>query len=172
MDYAAPSWVRGAAVAACLCGGVGIAGLLGWGLGDPTWSISSGIGALFAAAVFEVRPWLRQDLGGSTLARTSHRAGLLKAADLLWANYRQHSTCTCMCVTRMVFKAHECAAAMLSLHCRTVFNMCCACCCCVLHRLVAPSGCLWMRPRCWRHSGRTLVSSTGSVCSSVDVETH
>jgi hypothetical protein len=29
-----------------------------------------------------------------------------------------------------------------------------------------------MRPRCWRHSGRTLVSSTGSVCSSVDVETH
>lgn len=55
LEYAAPLWVRGAAAATCLAGGVSIAVLFGWGLGDPTWSISSGIGALFAAAVFEVR---------------------------------------------------------------------------------------------------------------------
>lgn len=55
VDYAAPAWVKGAAAAACVCGGLSIAALLGFSLGDPTWSISSGIGALFAAAVFEVR---------------------------------------------------------------------------------------------------------------------
>ena len=54
VDYSAPSWVRGAAAGTCVGGGLAIAVLLGWGLGDPTWSISSGIGALFAAAVFEV----------------------------------------------------------------------------------------------------------------------
>jgi hypothetical protein len=54
VDYSAPSWVRGAAAGTCVGGGLAIAALLGWGLGDPTWSISSGIGALFAAAVFEV----------------------------------------------------------------------------------------------------------------------
>lgn len=54
VDYSAPSWVRGAAASACVCGGLTIAALLAWSLGDPTWSISSGIGALFAAAIFEV----------------------------------------------------------------------------------------------------------------------
>lgn len=53
VDYAAPAWVKGAAASACVCGGLSIAALLGFSLGDPTWSISSGIGALFAAAVFE-----------------------------------------------------------------------------------------------------------------------
>ncbi|WIA21371.1 hypothetical protein OEZ85_000590 [Tetradesmus obliquus] len=54
IDYQVPFWIKAAAAAACLTGGVAAAGVLEAGLGDPTWSISSGIGALFAAGIFEV----------------------------------------------------------------------------------------------------------------------
>eukprot|EP00878_Enallax_costatus_P022071 GHUV01023403.1.p1 GENE.GHUV01023403.1~~GHUV01023403.1.p1 ORF type:complete len:258 (+),score=58.55 GHUV01023403.1:156-929(+) len=81
IDYVAPLWTGAAAAATCLLGGIAISALLESGLGDPTWAVSSGIGALFAAAVFEVgRPkrltvaeaqqleaqW--QDFGGYLLA--------------------------------------------------------------------------------------------------------
>jgi hypothetical protein len=54
IDYQVPVWIKAAAAAMCLAGGVAAAGVLEAGLGDPTWSVSSGIGALFAAAIFEV----------------------------------------------------------------------------------------------------------------------
>ncbi|WIA41664.1 hypothetical protein OEZ86_009016 [Tetradesmus obliquus] len=54
IDYQVPLWIKAAAASACLAGGVAAAGVLEAGLGDPTWSISSGIGALFAAGIFEV----------------------------------------------------------------------------------------------------------------------
>jgi hypothetical protein len=37
-----------------VAGGVGLAALFSLSLGDATWAVSSGIGALFAAAVYEV----------------------------------------------------------------------------------------------------------------------
>lgn len=55
IDYVVPLWIRAVAAATCLAGGVTVAGLLSAGLGgDATWAVSSGIGALFGAAVFEV----------------------------------------------------------------------------------------------------------------------
>lgn len=54
IDYVAPLWTRAAAVAICLLGGAATSVLLEASLGDATWAVSSGIGALFAAAVFEV----------------------------------------------------------------------------------------------------------------------
>lgn len=54
IDYVAPFWTKAAAAATCLLGGVAVSAVLENGLGDPTWAVSSGIGALFAAAVFEV----------------------------------------------------------------------------------------------------------------------
>jgi len=54
VDYSAPVWLTAVAAVTCLAGGLSISALLASGLGDPTWSISSGIGALFAAAIFEV----------------------------------------------------------------------------------------------------------------------
>lgn len=53
IDYVAPWWIVAAAAASCGAGGLAIAALLGNSLGDPTWSVSSGIGALFAGAIFE-----------------------------------------------------------------------------------------------------------------------
>lgn len=54
VEYAAPAWLQAVAALTCFVGGISISALLASGLGDPTWSISSGIGALFAAAIFEV----------------------------------------------------------------------------------------------------------------------
>ncbi|GBF98356.1 hypothetical protein Rsub_11250 [Raphidocelis subcapitata] len=54
IGYEAPRWARAAAAAACLAGGAGVAALLSVSLGDATWSVSSGLGALVAAAVYEV----------------------------------------------------------------------------------------------------------------------
>lgn len=54
VDYEAPAWMRAATAALCLAGGAGTAAFFNWALGDATWAVSSGIGALFAAAVYEV----------------------------------------------------------------------------------------------------------------------
>ncbi|KAF8065607.1 hypothetical protein HT031_003208 [Scenedesmus sp. PABB004] len=53
IDYVAPASLRAAAALACGAGGVATAAALGLGLGDPTWAVSSGLGALFAGAIFE-----------------------------------------------------------------------------------------------------------------------
>lgn len=54
VEYEAPTWVRAAAAAGCLAGGLGVAALFSAGLGDATWSVSSGIGSLIAAGVYEI----------------------------------------------------------------------------------------------------------------------
>jgi hypothetical protein len=71
-EYVAPAWVQASAVATCLSGGVAMSALLGLGLGDPTWAVSSGLGALFAAAVFEVRA------AGAAAAVGGDAGGLLR----------------------------------------------------------------------------------------------
>mmetsp|Transcript_26026 Transcript_26026/g.56774 ORF Transcript_26026/g.56774 Transcript_26026/m.56774 type:complete len:323 (-) Transcript_26026:763-1731(-) len=54
LGYSAPAAVRAATIAICLAGGLGIAGVLNAGLGDATWSVSTGIGVCMAAGVYEV----------------------------------------------------------------------------------------------------------------------
>jgi len=67
VEYEAPTWVNAVAAAACLLGGAALAAAISLSLGDATWSVSSGIGALVAAAVYEVgRP---QRLSGSEAVR-------------------------------------------------------------------------------------------------------
>ena len=55
LGYSAPAWVRAMAVGASLVGGLALSVALGQGLGDATWSVSSGMGACMAAGVYEVR---------------------------------------------------------------------------------------------------------------------
>ena len=52
--YSAPSWIRALATGFCLTAGFGISLAFSLGLGDPTWSVSSGLGACAAAGVYEV----------------------------------------------------------------------------------------------------------------------
>jgi hypothetical protein len=54
VDYEAPAYLRAAALALVVVGGVGTAALLELGLGDATWSVSSGIGMCLAAGVYEL----------------------------------------------------------------------------------------------------------------------
>lgn len=54
LGYSAPSWIRGLALSICLAAGFGISLAFSLGLGDATWSVSSGIGACMAAGVYEV----------------------------------------------------------------------------------------------------------------------
>ncbi|KAK9836358.1 hypothetical protein WJX81_008368 [Elliptochloris bilobata] len=52
--YEAPAWVRAAAVAIVAAAGAGVAWAAEASLGDATWSVSTGLGACLAAAVYEV----------------------------------------------------------------------------------------------------------------------
>ncbi len=62
---------------ATTAGGTATAALLSAGLGDATWSISSGIGALFAAAIFEVGQLLKEEpVGVLTFSNLSHSTTL------------------------------------------------------------------------------------------------
>lgn len=54
VEYEAPTWVRATAAGVSLAAGLGTAALFSVALGDATWSVSSGIGALFAAGIYEV----------------------------------------------------------------------------------------------------------------------
>jgi hypothetical protein len=54
IDYEVPASLRATALLLVLGGGVGTAALLELGLGDATWSVSSGIGMCLAAAVYEL----------------------------------------------------------------------------------------------------------------------
>ncbi len=54
--YAAPAWARAAGVVVFAGAGAGVAWALQASLGDSTWSVSTGIGACLAAAVYEARP--------------------------------------------------------------------------------------------------------------------
>uniref|UniRef100_A0A7S3VVQ5 Uncharacterized protein n=1 Tax=Dunaliella tertiolecta TaxID=3047 RepID=A0A7S3VVQ5_DUNTE len=54
IDYEAPLAIRVVAVLGFVAAGLGIAALFRAGLGDATWSTSSGIGACIAAGVYEV----------------------------------------------------------------------------------------------------------------------
>lgn len=53
VDYSAPLTLRGAALAFTALCGVGTAWAFSLALGDATWSVSSGIGACIASAVYE-----------------------------------------------------------------------------------------------------------------------
>ena len=69
-----PAWVRGVAVAAFAAAGAGVAWAAQASLGDATWSVSTGIGACLAAAVYEV---LR-------LSTTSSSSDMYRVTDPTW----------------------------------------------------------------------------------------
>ena len=54
LGYTAPQWIRLTVVAICIFEGLLVSTLLSSSLGDSTWAISSGLGACFAAGVYEV----------------------------------------------------------------------------------------------------------------------
>ncbi|KAJ9522378.1 hypothetical protein QJQ45_008154 [Haematococcus lacustris] len=54
LDYTAPWAVQAVAAALFAGAGLGVAGLWNSGLGDATWSVSTGLGACMAAFVYEV----------------------------------------------------------------------------------------------------------------------
>ncbi|KAG1665667.1 hypothetical protein FOA52_005457 [Chlamydomonas sp. UWO 241] len=53
MEYVAPVWIKGIAALGCLAFGTTVALALSQGLGDATWSVSTGIGACMGSAVYE-----------------------------------------------------------------------------------------------------------------------
>lgn len=103
IDYEAPGWTRTAAAALCLAGGAGIAAGLALTLGDATWSVSSGLGTLISAGVFEAgRP--RRVRGAEALAleeqwqdfarfadRRLRRAGRCHESEVFAAFRREHA---------------------------------------------------------------------------------
>ncbi len=52
--YEVPALIRAAAVAVFAAAGAGVAWAAEESLGDATWSVSTGLGACLAAAVYEV----------------------------------------------------------------------------------------------------------------------
>ena len=54
IDYTVPVELRAGAVAFFIASGIATAATLGLLLGDATWSVSTGIGALFAAGFYEI----------------------------------------------------------------------------------------------------------------------
>lgn len=55
VGYEPPPWLRAMVVAGFMAAGAGVAWAAEASLGDATWSVSTGIGACLAAAVYEAR---------------------------------------------------------------------------------------------------------------------
>ena len=71
--YGAPTLIRAAALAIFAAAGGGVAWAAEASLGDATWSVSTGMGACLAAAVYEVR--MTDSVGymlGATLSFVCH----------------------------------------------------------------------------------------------------
>lgn len=54
LGYTAPQWIQMVVISICLGQGLLITVILTQSLGDSTWAVSSGIGACFAASLYEV----------------------------------------------------------------------------------------------------------------------